>query len=244
MEQTLSRVERKKIAARSKILEAAEKLFFREDGYDKTTIRDIAEKADVSTGAVYMHFTGKPDIMAVLLSQILLSYGKGFIKALSPTKTGIVGIEHYIDHFFHLIRDPKFVTYLHHIKRLKSGEIECAVGDSLKDRSKEFHMRLRDTIARGQEDGSVKKLDSPDMMALILMYILGGVAREMTENSISRLPEHLPQVSVDTLLDLLKRMVIASFSEGPLPLGNLKKPRRASGKAASGKKRKKEQKNY
>ncbi|MDR3200491.1 MAG: TetR/AcrR family transcriptional regulator, partial [Spirochaetales bacterium] len=206
---------------------------------DKTTIRDIAEKADVSTGAVYMHFTGKPDIMAVLLSQILLSYGKGFIKALSSAKTGIVGIERYIDHFFHLVREPKFVTYLHHIKRLKSGEVECAVGDSLKDRAKEFHMRLRDTIARGQEDGSVKKLDSPDMMSLILMYILGGVGREMTENSVSRLPEHLPQVSADMLLELLKKMVIASFSEGLPPPDSLKKPRRVSAGRLSGKKTKK-----
>jgi AcrR family transcriptional regulator len=217
MEQELSRVERKKLAAHSKILEAAEKLFFREDGYDKTTIRDIAEKADVSTGAVYMHFTGKPDIMAVLLDRVLDSFIKGSIKTLVSAKSGIAGITCYIDHFFHLIRNPKFLTYLHHIKRLKSGEIECAVGDSLKGRSKDFHMQLRNTIARGQEDGSVKKLDSPDMMALILMYILGGVTREMTENSVSKLPEHLPKVSADMLLDLLKKMLIVSFSEDPLP---------------------------
>jgi AcrR family transcriptional regulator len=228
----ISRVERKKQAARAGILKAAEKLFFRKEGYDKTTIRDIAELADVSTGAVYMHFTGKPDIMAVLLDQILITYGKGFLKALSSPQPGIVRIAQYIDHFFHLIRNPKFITYLHHIKRLKSGEIECAVGDSLKNRAKEFHTRLRDTIAEGQEDGSVKKLASPDMMTLILMYIIGGVARAMTENSVSKLPEHLPRVSADALLDLLKRMVVISFSESP-PAAS--RPR----KAAAGKKREK-----
>ncbi|WP_439680489.1 TetR/AcrR family transcriptional regulator [Embleya sp. MST-111070] len=52
------RRERKKAATRQTIADAALELFL-EHGYDRVSIRDIADAADVSTTTVFKHFSGK-----------------------------------------------------------------------------------------------------------------------------------------------------------------------------------------
>lgn len=52
------RRERKKAATRQAIADAALRLFL-EHGYDRVSMRDIAEAADVSTTTLFKHFSGK-----------------------------------------------------------------------------------------------------------------------------------------------------------------------------------------
>jgi AcrR family transcriptional regulator len=52
------RRERKKAATRQSIADAALRLFL-ERGYDRVSIRDIADAADVSTTTLFKHFSGK-----------------------------------------------------------------------------------------------------------------------------------------------------------------------------------------
>ncbi|KIF74777.1 TetR family transcriptional regulator [Streptomyces sp. 150FB] len=54
----VGRRERKKAATRQAIADAALRLFL-EHGYDRVSIRDIADAADVSAATVFKHFTGK-----------------------------------------------------------------------------------------------------------------------------------------------------------------------------------------
>lgn len=56
--QPVGRRERKKAATRQAISDAALELFLRE-GFDQVSIRDIAERADVSTTTLFAHFRGK-----------------------------------------------------------------------------------------------------------------------------------------------------------------------------------------
>ena len=51
-----------KPSAREKVLAAAEELFF-EQGYDATSVREVVERAGVTKGALYHHFTSKEDLL-------------------------------------------------------------------------------------------------------------------------------------------------------------------------------------
>ncbi|AEV84956.1 TetR family transcriptional regulator [Actinoplanes sp. SE50] len=57
-ERPVGRRERKKAATRQALADAALRLFL-EHGYDRVSIRDIAEVADVSTTTLFKHFPGK-----------------------------------------------------------------------------------------------------------------------------------------------------------------------------------------
>jgi hypothetical protein len=61
MESTLeqeqnTRTERKKREAKERILAATEHFFIAENSYNETTMREIADRADVGIGSVYNHF--------------------------------------------------------------------------------------------------------------------------------------------------------------------------------------------
>lgn len=62
----LSRVERKRLEARTRIVEAAESLF-RERGVADVTIQDITAAADVGHGTFYLHFKTKSDVLLPIL---------------------------------------------------------------------------------------------------------------------------------------------------------------------------------
>ncbi|MEU1424453.1 TetR family transcriptional regulator [Kitasatospora sp. NPDC005751] len=58
MDATVGRRERKKAATRQALADAALRLFT-EHGYDRVTVRDVAEAADVSTTTLLKHFPSK-----------------------------------------------------------------------------------------------------------------------------------------------------------------------------------------
>ncbi len=57
-----------KAGRREAILEAALRLFLAQ-GYDRTTMREIAAEAGVSTGAIYVYFQNKPEMLQSLCAE-------------------------------------------------------------------------------------------------------------------------------------------------------------------------------
>lgn len=65
-----SRRERSRQARLSRIKEAAWALFV-ERGYAATTLRDIAARADVATGTIFLHVSDKADLLLMLFSEAI-----------------------------------------------------------------------------------------------------------------------------------------------------------------------------
>jgi TetR/AcrR family acrAB operon transcriptional repressor len=57
----------------SRILDAARELILRY-GFDKTTVSDIARKAGISKGAIYLHYDSKEDLFAALIMRDVRQY--------------------------------------------------------------------------------------------------------------------------------------------------------------------------
>ncbi len=69
---TAQRKEREKQQRKEEIIQAAEQLFFSR-GFEQSTMDDIAEKAELSKGTLYLYFKSKEDLqMAVARRSILL----------------------------------------------------------------------------------------------------------------------------------------------------------------------------
>lgn len=65
---TADRIERERQAKRALILEAARELFL-ERGYEAVTLREIAQRIEHSTTAVYVHFKDKRDLMEQMVAE-------------------------------------------------------------------------------------------------------------------------------------------------------------------------------
>lgn len=65
---TIERKEREKLEMRNVILKAATEMFLK-DGFEKTSIRGIAEKIEYSIGTIYIYFKDKTDLLNALMEQ-------------------------------------------------------------------------------------------------------------------------------------------------------------------------------
>ncbi len=81
MDATLSRRERKKQETRQRLIETALRLFH-EQGYDATTVEQIAEAADVAKGTFFNYFETKEAILPVLVEWRL----QELVQSLSPER--------------------------------------------------------------------------------------------------------------------------------------------------------------
>jgi TetR/AcrR family acrAB operon transcriptional repressor len=72
---------------RARILEAAGELFLR-FGYDKTTVGEIAERAGVSKGAIYLHFDSKDDLFEAVLTAEIADYSERWVELIEEDPEG------------------------------------------------------------------------------------------------------------------------------------------------------------
>lgn len=70
----LNRRQQSKLQTRQKVLDAGRTLFMK-GGYEKATIRDIAKKAGMSTGAVFANFEDKKDLLLVIVQEEFEEHG-------------------------------------------------------------------------------------------------------------------------------------------------------------------------
>lgn len=94
MDNSGTRLERRKEETRKKIIEAAMKLFDKQ-GFDGTTMEEIAEKADVAKKTLYNHFPVKEAILSEYIQRFTKSSGTALIPVLQQlpdTRTRVIQI--------------------------------------------------------------------------------------------------------------------------------------------------------
>jgi len=88
---------------RQRILKAALDLFV-EKGYERTTFKDVADRIQLTKGAVYWHFKSKPDLFADLVADMTAKHNE-HVTRLLPAPVSLKGlVAHFVERA-HLIVD-------------------------------------------------------------------------------------------------------------------------------------------
>lgn len=133
---------------RNRILQTAEECFSR-DGYDKTSVATICERAGVSKGAFYHHFTTKHEVFMALLNRWLGGLDEQLaslqtVQASVPEElhamAGLIGgvfraaenrFPLFLEFWSQSVRDPEVwkitVAPAHHYRDFFAGMIEQGV---------------------------------------------------------------------------------------------------------------------
>jgi TetR/AcrR family acrAB operon transcriptional repressor len=74
-------------ARRQQILNAAAAVIIRQ-GYDKTTMSDIADEAGVSRGTAYLYFKGKEELFEALLYREWMAYSQTWLESIEADPRG------------------------------------------------------------------------------------------------------------------------------------------------------------
>ena len=156
-----SRRERERLHCRQEILSAASELFA-QFGYEKTAVKQIAERVGVSVGALYSHFQGKEDIFRELLENWMRDMRRrsdAACRAEDPPLEQLrcrlaAATEHFKEHI-------DFLTIYHNENpMLLEGMIRAEI-----ERNSETASKL---IRGAMDRGDIARAD-PDVLAAVLI---------------------------------------------------------------------------
>lgn len=137
------------VKRRRTIVRAATRLMLKQ-GYHKTSVREIAEAADLPMGTLYLYISRKEDVLYLITREVMQEL-YGTLTALEPTATPLETLRRAVEHFFaavHSMRQEVRLMYREsasllpeHLDATKQTELEgCDF----------FAAIIRDGIARGE----------------------------------------------------------------------------------------------
>lgn len=199
----LSRAQRTRELTRAKLLEAANRVMA-EKGVDATTIADITEAADVSTGSFYNHFQSKLEIA----EQIFLRHASSFAKvnvAVFDRETDPAQSIAYIHKIFltRAVQDPLWGWFVVH-----------ATTD-LPQVSNVFAKTAAEHVRAGQSAGRFDIADVDVAVRIILVALIAGMRDLLEGEKPAKWTEHIIQ-SLLQMLGLTAKEAKA-LSQKPLP---------------------------
>lgn len=149
------------------ILNTAARLFV-ENGFERTSMQDIAETAGVSKGAIYHHFKSKEDIIQAVMEHQTRTNESLVEKWLADTAS-LTGKEQWIA----LLEKNIDAQETHALDELMSGRMKSAefVLTYMQRCVNRDAAVIADLIRRGVEDGSIRT-DYPDEAAEVFLLLL------------------------------------------------------------------------
>ncbi len=164
---------RERKARRIHILDAAEKTFL-EQGFDNVTVDDIAAKAEVAKGTLYLYFKNKNDLFVALMLRRRKPILEAFGELQADATNGLDLVARLIrTQQTALAADPPEFRklFLRHIVNGPPAELTPDV-EQLHKMLERIISTYINAIVRGQQDGSIRK----DVeAAMVTAQIWGGV---------------------------------------------------------------------
>lgn len=181
------RKKREKEIKRSLILESAEELI-REKGLDQLHMDEVAERAEVSKGSLYLYFNNKTDLVLGICHKASAMMNEMTRDVLTEDKTGLEMVYEIGNKYLRFAGEhPEFyraMRFLENYKDTDQARDSKYLGMCGQNRQESFRVMVR-AIQIGMQDGSINKDYNPEQLALLLWSTSHGVVNMayMHENS-------------------------------------------------------------
>ena len=167
---TRDRRSREKGARREAILKAA-KAVFADKGVLATTIDDIAERAEVAKGTVYLYFRAKEEMFAALMDEGLALVGRRFSEAVDLTLPADENLRRLCDAYCRLYREePQYFKLLFFCSHADVRAKTCANPSECQGLPP-----LAALIQKGIDEGSFSPTVDPAKAAAIVWGSSNGI---------------------------------------------------------------------
>ena len=184
------RREQRRALSRDQILDVAEQVFARK-GYHEASLREIAELAEYSVGAVYGFFTGKEELYQAIFLRRRADFLPGMaeiVRSDRPTDRQLLALAEWQVKFFRLHKEFGRLV-------LRGGAITTPLADPPGERQllDDFRRSLdmqADLFRRGQLEGVLRDGD-PQLLARMfsgLVSAFQATELAMAEPSLAPLP--------------------------------------------------------
>jgi len=167
---------REKERRKKEIIDAAEQVFFSK-GYDLATMDDVAEKAELSKGTLYLYFKSKEDLYLSITLRGLEILRTMFIKAAGRKDSGLDQIyaigQTYCD--FARTHPNYFISMIRLHSDILGKIAEDSLSESHDQEGKKVLEICAQALSRGIADGSIRPDIDPLKTAIILWGQTTGI---------------------------------------------------------------------
>ena len=167
----LSRRERRKQEVRDRIVSAAERLFARQ-GFDGTTVDQIAEAADVAQKTFFNHFPAKHDLLLLLARERL----ERLHAELEDTRSERTSTARKLQRFFR--RSAQHIEEEERLARDVNLELRrwlAPDSDQAGEETTRLHSGIGAILRDGQKAGDVRTDPDVDFLAEMVLAVFGAI---------------------------------------------------------------------
>jgi TetR/AcrR family transcriptional regulator len=198
-----------KIKRRKDILEVAKEIFFSK-GLEATTMEEIANRAELSKGTLYLYFKSKEELYVSIVEEGAQLFQEFFRKATTPMLSATKQTLNLIEAFYSFYRDHR--PYYTILTSIQSGSIDRekisdAVYDMVHGMAMELLEYIVNIVRKGVSDGEFIDVD-PRETALSFWALATGVfvvSDFMQRNELGEIKDKkLLDFASDLLLSRLK----------------------------------------
>jgi len=203
---------REKAFRKKVILKAAKQLFFKK-GFSAATMEQIAEKAELSKGTLYLYFKSKEELYVSLLIDGLDLLGEAFKEAVKD----VTGWEEKVRRIGWAYYDysRQYTQYFHINFKFQNGEITAGISDALFEKCYQSGISCLTALAlaveEGMEQGAIERSD-PLAISITLWGSLTGIIL-LHEGKDHRKLMHVP---LKTLIDKRIEISIAGLKKSEI----------------------------
>ena len=183
------------------ILDAAGKLIIQQ-GYDKTTMSDVADAVGLNRALIYAHFKSKDDLLEALIAREMRKYGELWIEHIEADPKGgtVASIHHSISY---ALKHTPFMAAIVTRDEGTFGKYLRKPGNIFK--AMQTPSMTRDLLQAMQEAGAIRKSVNIRAMAYIMDVISYGVVGPGNTPNADTVPPY--DELMETIAEMLDRML-------------------------------------
>ena len=171
------RKEREKELRRQQIIDAAEKVIFA-NGLEQATMDEIAEKAELSKGTLYLYFRNKNELYMAICERGSNMLNSCFAKIFTGNYTGLELIRLMGETYLSFVRNnPDYFRAFKHYESLNDAKEleESPMAHTCEDNMREAMTYMIRALQIGMQDGTINDSYDPKELALMIWASTRGI---------------------------------------------------------------------
>lgn len=177
MEKKLSRKERERKARKELIIDVTERII-EERGFENITMDEIAEKAEMGKGSLYLYFKNKTSIILAICDRGSRILNRSMSKVLTREITGLEMVEKLGQTYFQFIQDnPLYFNAFNYFEGLINRDAleDSPMAKKCEENAKEAMTYIVRSLQIGMQDGSIDSSYNPKELGLIIWGASKGI---------------------------------------------------------------------
>jgi len=181
----MNKREKQTVQTIADIMKVSEKLFV-EQGFEKTTVQQIADKCGMTKGALYHHFKSKDEVLERLLSDHHQELMKTVKPILDNQEAGFVSRINMVIKIMRTIGKKKS-SFLAEYLKIRRNEGNIVLKDRLKKYDKKIYLEvIAPILEEGRDRGECSFTSPAEIIAILIFQLDRGITEELQDIFLSK----------------------------------------------------------